>query len=318
MATPLTQRHEILFLYDVKMTNPNGDTSANEPRTLPDGTVYITDVRLKRFIRDYIEERYHQHIFVSKKAPPRTAGDAFQEWCKATGKNVSKNKYKEEDLKNLLSAMLEAHIDLRWFGSVFAFNDENETLPNFRPHTGPVQFSIGEVLHPTDTIFIPGTSIFTSTSNKTQGTFTDMSVIRYGLIGFSGTVNQHNAAMTQMSDDDYHQLLEALWYGVALSNTRSKQGQIPRLLISVDFPEGSEQYIGRLQDQVTLDPNNPKIPETQWASPKDYTVNLQKLTSLLQTLKPQPTIRSIQHPQLAVSNQPETMLPLHITPARSR
>ena len=49
----LTARREFVFLYDIKMGNPNGDPDENRPRVLPDGTHYVTDVRLKRFVRDY-------------------------------------------------------------------------------------------------------------------------------------------------------------------------------------------------------------------------------------------------------------------------
>ena len=51
----LTSRREILFLYDIRMGNPNGDPDENRPRVLPDGSYYVTDVRLKRFVRDFLK-----------------------------------------------------------------------------------------------------------------------------------------------------------------------------------------------------------------------------------------------------------------------
>src|SRR5438128_925705 len=51
----LTSRREFVFLYDIKMGNPNGDPDENRPRVLPDKTHYVTDVRLKRFVRDYLK-----------------------------------------------------------------------------------------------------------------------------------------------------------------------------------------------------------------------------------------------------------------------
>ena len=51
----LTSRREFVFLYDIKMGNPNGDPDENRPRVLPDKTHYVTDVRLKRFGRDYLK-----------------------------------------------------------------------------------------------------------------------------------------------------------------------------------------------------------------------------------------------------------------------
>ena len=49
-SNTLSGRREFLFLYDIKMGNPNGDPDENRPRVLPDGTHYVTDVRLKRFV----------------------------------------------------------------------------------------------------------------------------------------------------------------------------------------------------------------------------------------------------------------------------
>jgi CRISPR-associated protein Csh2 len=59
----LSSRRELFFAYDIKMGNPNGDPDENRPRVLPDGTYYVTDVRLKRFIRDYFKSQGN-HILV--------------------------------------------------------------------------------------------------------------------------------------------------------------------------------------------------------------------------------------------------------------
>ena len=49
-------RSEILFLYDVTDANPNGDpVDENKPRIDEEtGINLVTDVRLKRTIRDYL------------------------------------------------------------------------------------------------------------------------------------------------------------------------------------------------------------------------------------------------------------------------
>src|SRR5437868_13101097 len=54
----LSSRREFLFCYGIKMGNPNGDPDENRPRVLPDKTHYVTDVRLKRFVRDYFKSQY--------------------------------------------------------------------------------------------------------------------------------------------------------------------------------------------------------------------------------------------------------------------
>lgn len=64
----ITQRREILFLYDVENNNPNGDPNdENKPRIDEEnGRNLVTDVRLKRTIRDYLKDYKNQNIFVQE------------------------------------------------------------------------------------------------------------------------------------------------------------------------------------------------------------------------------------------------------------
>jgi CRISPR-associated protein Csd2 len=57
MSTPIENRYEFVYLFDVENGNPNGDPDAgNMPRIDPE-TSYgiVTDVCLKRKIRNYVE-----------------------------------------------------------------------------------------------------------------------------------------------------------------------------------------------------------------------------------------------------------------------
>jgi CRISPR-associated protein Csh2 len=59
---------EILFIYEAQLCNPNGDPDdENRPRMDPrTGRNLVSDVRLKRFFRNYIMNRYgEEHIWVS-------------------------------------------------------------------------------------------------------------------------------------------------------------------------------------------------------------------------------------------------------------
>ena len=55
--TPLANRFDIVFLFDVTNGNPNGDPDAgNLPRMDPETSVgLVSDVSLKRKIRNYTE-----------------------------------------------------------------------------------------------------------------------------------------------------------------------------------------------------------------------------------------------------------------------
>lgn len=62
----MLNRSEILFLYDTTWSNPNGDpVDENKPRIDKETSKNIvTDVRLKRTIRDYLYEHKQMEIFV--------------------------------------------------------------------------------------------------------------------------------------------------------------------------------------------------------------------------------------------------------------
>lgn len=273
----LLNRREILFLYDIKMGNPNGDPDENRPRVLPDGTYYVTDVRLKRFVRDYLKQKGLSILVDNIEG--RTTN--------LTGRVVHHLKEKNLDFvqgKELVDVLLDEFVDARLFGSSLAFKAEklqkNGAEANYEPKpepktlTGAVQFNMGEVLHGAEAIDIHGTSVFSSDSQKSQGTFTSYYALRYGLIGFSGVVNQHSAALSRLTSHDYERLLRGLWNGVrSAANTRTKVGQVPRFLLSVEYREGEEFQFGRLHDYVRLNPRGTKI-DREWASPEDYKLDL--------------------------------------------
>lgn len=282
----LSCRREFLFLYDIKMGNPNGDPDENRPRILPDGTHYVTDVRLKRFVRDFLKMKNH----------PILVDNIEGKTTNLTGRVVhylQQNEITQAEGRELVNILLEAFIDARLFGSSFAFKkgklkdqagkeQDWEPKPEPKTLTGAVQINIGEVLHQAEEVDILGTSIFGSAEERTQGTFTSYYALRYGLIGFSGIANEHSAAFSQLKNEDYDRLMVALWQGVrAAGNTRSKMGQVPRLLVSIEYNPREEFQFGRLHDYVTLIGVNEK-PEKAWSSPDDYQIDLKKLIQRIQ------------------------------------
>ena len=293
----IESRREILFLYDIRMGNPNGDPDENRPRRLPDGRFYVTDVRLKRFVRDYLASTGNKILVTDVDDQSVTLTGRVKEHLK---------EHKKENLsgRELVDIILDSFIDARLFGSALAFKKEDEWeeeasegnegkkkskkkgkggnwSPIPKALTGPVQFNMGEVLHDAEEIRIRGTSVFSSAEEKTQGTFTDYAALRYALIAFNGIVNEHSATKTRMTSKDYDLLLRAVWNGVrSAGNTRTKVGQVPRLLISLEYKEKEEFQFGNLMDYVKVCPRGEK-PEREWASPTDYLLDLYILCSRL-------------------------------------
>ena len=57
---PVSNRAEIVFLFDATDANPNGDPLTEENRPRVDEAsqqAFVTDVRIKRTIRDYLDQQ---------------------------------------------------------------------------------------------------------------------------------------------------------------------------------------------------------------------------------------------------------------------
>lgn len=281
----LTSRREFLFCYDFRMGNPNGDPDENRPRILPDGTYYVTDVRLKRYIRDYLKSQGNDILVDSIEGRTTNLTGRVGDYLK----KVEKPEANGQELVNII---LDAFVDARLFGSALAFKADEakeeglkrknkwETQP--KTLTGSTQINQGELLHKAQEVDVRGTSIFSSQEGNRQGTFTENFILRYGLVGFNGISNEHSAKVSRMTNGDYDALLQALWKGVrSAGNTRTKMGQSPRLLLSIVYKPKTEFQFGTLLDYVSVESANGRA-EEEWSSPDDYRVSLKKMRNRLE------------------------------------
>lgn len=294
----LSNRREIFFAYDIRMGNPNGDPNENRPRQFRDGRVYATDVRLKRFVRDYFAQQ-GRDILVAK-----VAGES-KPLVERVRAFLEEKDILDIDGSDLVDALLQTFIDARLFGSSLAFKG-SKWKPVPKTLTGAVQFNHGEVLHEVDLIDIMGSSILASKEENTQGTFTTYYGLRYGLLGFHGIANEYTAQTTNMTEEDYESLLVALWRGVrSAANTRTKMDQVPRLLLSIEYKQGSDFQLGDLLHRIRLSPANDK-PQKAWTSPTDYVVDFSQLLTLLKHYYAKlDCVRFQTCPDLQMSHRPE-------------
>jgi len=239
----LKNRHEILFLYDVSWANPNGDPmDENKPRVDEEtGINVVTDVRLKRTIRDALMEMDYE-IFLRE--------ESHEEGTRKTKEDIMK--VYDNDPKKVL----ERCVDIRLFGGTFALKGDQEAFSL----TGPVQFKFGHSLHRVKVELIKGTSIMPSAAEKQQGTFTEVYVVPYSLIVFYGVANEKAAATTGLTEDDLEAMFKALWVGHKASTdviTRSKLGHEPRLLLDIVYKEGTLTHMGELDKLVVFKSEKP-------------------------------------------------------------
>ncbi len=275
MSNTINKRTELLFLYEIENANPNGDPlNENRPRfDSEDSKAIVSDVRLKRSIRDYWFEYkgYNgsgdKDIFV-RETKYENKGKEFVASGKRRAEDFRKDKSvsKEEHTKNVLGKC----IDIRVFGGVLPLDNDSLTF------TGACQFQMGKSLNQTTITEEQGTGAFASGDGKGQATFRTEYKLPYAIIGFNGIVNEKAAAYTGMSEEDKSLLLEGIWDGTKNLISRSKFGQTPLFLLSIDYNEPF--YIGNLRQRLKLDCEN----ELKIRSTDDYNLDV---TRLIQALK---------------------------------
>lgn len=274
MSKIINNRSEILFLYDIENANPNGDPlNENRPRfDVENSTVLVSDVRLKRTIRDYWYEykgyngKDGKDVFIRETKYQ----DGDKEYIKS-----GKRRAKDEAFNEQADKILKICIDIRTFGGVIPLADDSITF------TGPTQFQMGRSLNKTEIIEEQGTGAFASKDGAKQQTFRTEYKVPYAIIGFNGIINEKAAQYSEMTDDDKALLLEGIWNGTKNLISRSKFGQTPLLLMTINYMEPF--YIGGLRQRVKLDTGD--INELQIRSLEDYKIDVTDLINALKNNK---------------------------------
>ncbi len=260
----ISNREEFLFIYDVTDANPNGDPmDENKPRIDEEtGINIVTDVRLKRTIRDFLfnfkgyNGKNEKDIFV-RQLESKKGG--LQD-----GKERSSNFDSREDVLNKC-------IDIRLFGGVLPLDKDSFKF------TGPIQFKMGRSLHKVELKHIKGTGAFASKAGAKQQTFREEYVLPYSLIAFYGVINENAAKDTGLSESDVTEFYEAMWEGTKNLISRSKMGHIPRLLVKIKHST-PHFFIGDLDKYVAL---SSEKPDEKIRDISDVTIDLSALSDVL-------------------------------------
>ncbi len=240
----VNKRSEIVFLYDIKDANPNGDPlEENKPRIDEETeTNIVTDVRLKRTIRDY--------LFEYKGYNGRNGKDIFVREIKDENGKIQDAKARAKDFENDPQKILKECIDVRLFGGTIPITT-GKNKDSSITYTGPIQFRFGRSLHRVEVKHIKGTGAFASGEGKEKKTFREEYILPYSLIAFYGIVNENSAKYTKLTEEDVNEMLEAMWNGTKNLVTRTKVGQMPRFLMRVIYKENN-YHIGDLDKKIDL------------------------------------------------------------------
>ncbi|MCE1169376.1 MAG: type I-B CRISPR-associated protein Cas7/Csh2 [Sphingobacteriia bacterium] len=269
----IKNRSELLFLYDIENANPNGDPlNENRPRfDTESSTVLVSDVRLKRTIRDYWFEYKgfnglgdHQDVFVRETT--------YNEGEKLY---IKDGKRRANDFSGDALNILNKCIDIRVFGGVIPLQNDSIT------YIGPVQFQMGKSLNRTEIVEEQGTGAFASGDKKSQATFRTEYKVPYAIIGFNGIINEKSAQYSKMNENDKDLLIEGIWEGTKSLISRSKFGQAPLFLLCIDFKESF--YIGNLRQRLRLECG--EMNEMQIRNTNDFKLDVTDLVKVLKDNK---------------------------------
>ena len=245
---------DILYLYDAKLTNPNGDPDEeNKPRMdEATGRNLVSDVRLKRYLRDFWLND-GEDIWVRRREDGTTTdAKGRMKMLLENFNEETNNSLKEKDARGSTEFkdwLLDRLVDVRLFGATMPMESASLTF------TGPVQFGWGYSLHPVEvnnSATISSHFAGRDAGEKGEyGTFGKDWRVYYSLIGFHGLVSRTRARHTRLTDEDVAALDRAMLEAIPNEATsRSKIGQLPRLYLRVEYEDDARSRLGDLREDV--------------------------------------------------------------------
>lgn len=205
-------RYDFVMIFDVENGNPNGDPDAgNAPRVDAEtGYGYITDVCLKRKIRNYVElckEGEPGYNILVK--PDKALNTKFTAAYEAEGLKKGNKGKNADDVRKARDYMCRNYFDVRVFGAVMSTGDDPCGIVR-----GPVQINFARSLSPINPQDVTITRQARTTETRTETGETEIgrkSIIPYALYRAEGYVSAALAnKVTDLSEED----LELLWTAI--------------------------------------------------------------------------------------------------------
>ena len=217
----LTKKIDFALIIGVKNANPNGDPlNGNRPRTDFEGNGEITDVCLKRKIRDRLQED-GESIFVQSDEKKNDGMTSLKNRAYDENVGLGKKAFETKKGENLESKRdataklaCDKWFDVRAFGQVFAFKADDKSADGVSiPIRGPVTIQSAFSLEPVD---ITSTQITKSVSGEGDGSKkgSDTMGMKHrvdeGVYVTFGAITPQLAERTGFSDDDANKIKETL------------------------------------------------------------------------------------------------------------
>ncbi|CAM4509581.1 type I-C CRISPR-associated protein Cas7/Csd2 [Paenibacillus macerans] len=206
--------HKIDFAVVLSVTcaNPNGDPlNGNRPRQNYDGYGEISDVALKRKIRNRLQDM-GETIFVQSNDRKVDEYGSLRERAEGNAKLSQILKAKTSSSDDVAKAACEEWIDVRSFGQVFAFKGSGNGGGVSVGVRGPVSIHTARSVDPIDITSMQITKSVNSEPGKDRGSDT-MGMkhrVDFGIYVFYGSINTQLAEKTGFTNEDAEKIKQAL------------------------------------------------------------------------------------------------------------
>ena len=201
----LQNKIDFVALVSVNRANSNGDPlNGNRPRTDWNGYGEISDVCIKRKIRNRMQDLGHP-IFVQSEDRCDDGFGSLSERASAAMKGV-------KDREAYAAHACETWLDVRAFGQVFAFKDAKGVSVGVR---GPVSIHQASSVSAVDIESIQITKSVNGEKkgkdeNRASDTMGMKHFVRFGLYEIKGSINVQLAEKTGFTEEDAQTLKECL------------------------------------------------------------------------------------------------------------
>jgi CRISPR-associated protein Csd2 len=217
--TTLQNKIDFALIFTVRNANPNGDPlGGNRPRTTSDGLGEVSDVCLKRKIRNRLqvvednEKKPKYEIFVQMDENcidgKKSLSDRFNVFLSSLGKDEQKSK------EIVAAKVCEKWVDVRAFGQVFAFKKGKETAEVSIGVRGPVTiqsaFSVEPVVIESIQITKSVNSETTDDGKKSSDTMGMKHRVNKAVYVTYGSISPQLAEKTGFTADDANAIKQAL------------------------------------------------------------------------------------------------------------
>lgn len=205
----LQNKIDFSLIITAKNANPNGDPlNGNRPRESYDGLGEISDVCIKRKIRNRLQDM-GEKIFVQSDDRCDDGCDSLRARAESNEAIKAISKGKNTDRDEYAKTACAEWIDVRSFGQVFAFKDDNVSVGV----RGPVSIQQAVSVSPVDIVSMQITKSVNGESGKKGKASDTMGTkhrVEFGLYVVNGSINCQLAEKTGFSDEDAEQIKQAL------------------------------------------------------------------------------------------------------------